>query len=382
MNSMKKIPSMTIMIKPASGACNLNCKYCFYADEMKNREKSFYGFMSEDALEILVRKVMQQVTREAAFVFQGGEPILAGLEFFRKLIEFQKRYAAENIVVHNSIQTNGTLLDDKWCEFLKENEFLVGISLDGTRYLHDKFRVDRQGHGTWLTVMKTIERLKKYKIPYNVLTVVNASNAEKIGKIYDFYMKNNILYQQYILCLEPLEKGKERLEYALTPESYGEFLKKLFDRWYLDRKKGKYVYIRQFENLVGMCMGYPPESCNMRGVCSRQLVIEADGSVYPCDFYVLDQWKLGNIQENSFEEIENMRERLGFVQISAQHPEGCRLCKWYKICRNGCRRERDFSANGIPGKNSYCKSYKEFFEYAWPGIQEIAFGIKIQPGEF
>lgn len=369
---MKKTSRMTIMIKPASGACNLSCRYCFYADEMKNRKQSHYGFMTGDTLEILVKKVMERVTEEAAFVFQGGEPTLAGLTYFRKLTELQRKYAPQNVTVHNSIQTNGTLLDDQWCGFLKENKFLVGISLDGTRHLHDKYRVDGQGNGTWLLVMKAIERLKKYEIPFNVLTVVNASNVQKIGKIYDFYIRNDILYQQYILCLEPLERGERRPDYALTPEAYGEFLRMLFDRWYIDWKRGRYVYIRQFENLVGMCMGCPPESCNMRGVCSRHLVVEADGGVYPCDFYVLDQWKLGNIREHSFEEIENRRDQLEFISVSAAHPEECRRCKWYRICRNGCRRERDFLPEGIPGKNSYCESYKKFYEYAWPRIQEIA----------
>lgn len=372
MNNVKKVTGMTIMIKPASGACNLRCKYCFYADEMKNRTQPFLGYMSEETLEILVKKVMERVSREAVFVFQGGEPTLAGLDFFRKLIEFQNKYAPASVTVRNSIQTNGILLDEEWCRFLKANEFLVGISLDGTKYLHDRFRVDRQGEGTWLKVMRVIERLKKHEISYNVLTVVNSSNARKIRKIYDYFLKNDIVYQQYILCLEPLENGEEKTEYGLTPNEYGEFLKNLFDLWYLDWKKGKYIYIRQFENLVGMCMGCVPESCNMRGVCSRHFVVEADGGVYPCDFYVLDQWKLGNIRDHSFEEIEIRRDQLEFVQISAQHPEECRTCKWYSVCRNGCRREREHSLEGMPGKNMYCEGYKSFLEYAWPRLQEMA----------
>ena len=206
---------------------------------------------------------------------------------------------------------------------------------------------------------------------YNILTVVHAGNARRAKQVYEFFKKQGFGYQQYIECLDPIGEERGCREYALTPERYETFLKGLFDAWYLDMKAGRYVYNRYFENLMMILAGQGAESCGMRGVCGTQWVIEADGSVYPCDFYALDQWRLGNILTDSFEAMEEKRAELGFVEWSRRIPEECRSCKWLQLCRNGCRRNREPVTADTTGRNYFCTAYRGFFEYAYPRLAEV-----------
>jgi uncharacterized protein len=189
--------------------------------------------------------------------------------------------------------------------------------------------------------------------------------------VYNFFKKNDFRYQQYIECLDPIGEVQGGYEYSLTPERYEEFLKTSFDSWYLDMKSGRYVYNRYFENLMMIIAGQGAESCNMRGVCGAQWVIEADGSVYPCDFYALDEWYLGNINHDSFETMEQQRQTLGFIEWSKQIPEDCKNCRYFGLCRNGCRRNREPVTSNSTQKNYFCSAYKNFIEYAYPRLVEI-----------
>ena len=225
--------------------------------------------------------------------------------------------------------------------------------------------------------METARLFQEYQVEFNILTVVTAQSSKRIKRIYQYFGEQGFTYQQYIPCIDPFEENKGSLSYSLTPDRYGKFLKDLFDYWYQDWKDGHPVYNRTFENWVGMLLNYPPESCNMMGICSEQWVIEADGSVYPCDFYVLDDWKLGNIRSNSFEEMNQAREALDFVSLSRNVPDKCKECRWYPLCRNGCRRDRTLLSDGrTPGLNSYCESYQDFFSYAYPRLLEMARSIR------
>ena len=366
------MPALSLLIKPASGNCNMRCRYCFYADELDNREIRSYGKMSVDTMHTIVDKAMEYGDYECTIAFQGGEPTLAGLDFYRDLVAYVTAHEnPKKLKIHYALQTNGYLINEEWAAFLGENHFLVGVSLDGLKEIHDRYRLDAAGKGTYQRVISAIRLLEKHQVEYNILTVVTAATARNGQKIYNYFKKNHFGYQQYIECLDPIGEEPGQHEYSLTPEKYGEFLKSMFDAWYLDMRSGTYVYDRYFENLMMIMAGQQPESCNMRGVCGKQWVFEADGSVYPCDFYALDQWRLGNIQENSFEEMDEKRDELGFIQWSMRQQEDCQKCRWFGLCRNGCRRNREPVTAEHTNRNYFCKSYQMFFEYAYPRLTEI-----------
>lgn len=366
------MPALSLLIKPASGNCNMRCRYCFYADELDNREIRSYGKMSVDTMHTIVDKAMEYGDYECTIAFQGGEPTLAGLDFYRDLVAYVTAHEnPKKLKIHYALQTNGYLINEEWAAFLGENHFLVGVSLDGIKEIHDRYRLDAAGKGTYQRVISAIRLLEKHQVEYNILTVVTAATARNGQKIYNYFKKNHFGYQQYIECLDPIGEEPGQHEYSLTPEKYGEFLKSMFDAWYLDMRSGTYVYNRYFENLMMIMAGQQPESCNMRGVCGKQWVFEADGSVYPCDFYALDQWRLGNIQENSFEEMDEKRDGLGFIQWSMRQQEDCQKCRWFGLCRNGCRRNREPVTAEHTNRNYFCKSYQMFFEYAYPRLEEI-----------
>ena len=366
------MPALNLLIKPASGNCNMRCRYCFYADELDNREIRSYGKMSVDTMHTIVDKAMEYGDYECTIAFQGGEPTLAGLDFYRDLVAYVTAHEnLKKLKIHYALQTNGYLINEEWAEFLGKNHFLVGVSLDGLKEIHDRYRLDAAGKGTYQRVISAIRLLEKHQVEYNILTVVTAATARNGQKIYNYFKKNHFGYQQYIECLDPIGEEPGQHEYSLTPEKYGEFLKSMFDAWYLDMRSGTYVYNRYFENLMMIMAGQQPESCNMRGVCGKQWVFEADGSVYPCDFYALDQWRLGNIQENSFEEMDEKRDKLGFIQWSMRQQEDCQKCRWFGLCRNGCRRNREPVTAENTNRNYFCKSYQMFFEYAYPRLEEV-----------
>lgn len=365
------MPAIHVMIKPASGLCNMRCRYCFYADEMENRSQASYGIMSVETLENVIRETLAFAEGSCTIAFQGGEPTLAGLDFFRECIRLEQKYNTKNVVIEHALQTNGYVLDEEWCRFFAENHFLIGLSVDGIKATHDCYRKDAQGQDTYFRVLEAAKKLEAAGVDFNVLTVVNGKTAPKIRRIYENYKKLGFSWQQYIACLDPIGEAQGQQEYSLTPEAYGKFLIELFELWELDVKQGKQPYIRQFENYVGILMGRYPESCEQRGVCSFQNIVEADGSVYPCDFYVLDQWRLGNLNEDTFETIHKRRLESGFVEASYNHTEGCKSCRYFMICRGGCRRHREQTGDRT-GENYFCESYRMFFDACLPGLKEIA----------
>lgn len=367
------MPAISVMLKPSSGMCNMSCDYCFYRDETQKRSQESYGFMSEKTLKNVIRKTMLRAEGMISYAFQGGEPTLRGLDFFEKVVEYQKQYNKNGIQVHNALQTNGLLIDENWCKFLKENQFLVGVSLDGTEEVHDAYRHTRtNGSPTFDLVCNSIRLMESYGVDFNILTVVNQAVAENIQEIYSFYRQKKWNYQQYIACLDPLDEPHGQNGYSLLPEQYGQFLIKLFRLWYKDWKKGRQPYIRQFENYIGILLGHFPEACDQRGVCSIQNVVEADGSVYPCDFYMLNDYRLGNFNENRLDEIDAKRLEIGFLERSLQLDQNCKHCPYYPICRGGCQRNRDFNPEIMAYQNYFCLGYRMFFDACLDQMEEIA----------
>jgi uncharacterized protein len=366
------MPPINLLVKPASSNCNLRCTYCFYHSIAENRQINSFGIMDVQTLELLVKKALEYADHVCTFAFQGGEPTLAGLDFFKKLIEFEKKYNVKNVQINNAIQTNGMAIDDDWAKFLSENKFLVGLSLDGPKDINDSHRIDSRGKGSFLRIMETISLFNKHKVEYNILTVVTSNVARHISKIYKFFKKQGFRYLQFIPCLDPLGEQPGGYAHSLAPERYSYFLRTLFDQWYDDIQQGNMISIRYFDNIVGIAMGYRPEACGMSGSCMCQFVVEADGGVYPCDFYVIDRWCLGNVKDKSLEDIRDSDTAREFVEVSRHTDPKCGECKWFALCRGGCRRDREPFENEKPILNRYCSSYFEFFEHAGNRIFQLA----------
>jgi uncharacterized protein len=370
------MPPISVLIKPASSKCNLNCAYCFYHDVANNRTVADLGFMSLETVELIIKKVLQFASGYATFSFQGGEPTLCGIDFFKSVIKLQNRLNVHHVKISNCIQTNGALIDTAWADFLHDNGFLVGLSLDGPQDVHDRYRVDAKGIGTHERVMQTSELFDRYKVEYNILFVVTEETASHADALYDFYQKKDFNYLQFMPCIDPAGSKRGVQGYSLHSQQYAFFLKHFFDRWYADFMGGKEISIRYFDNLVRMVMGAPPETCSMRGACGCQFVFEADGSVYPCDFYVTDAWKLGNIFKNELIEMYEGDTCIRFIKNSLSTDPACRNCKWKSLCRGGCRRDRENMLTGELERNYYCASFCKFLEYAYPRLLDIANYVK------
>lgn len=355
------MPPVYVLIKPASSACNMACRYCFYRDVSDHREHSFEGMLTLQSMEKTIAAAMEFAEGSCTFGFQGGEPTLRGLDFFRQVIQIQKRLCKPGVQILNSIQTNGLCIDEEWAQFLSEHHFLVGLSMDGPGNLHDLNRVDRQGSGTADRVLHTAKLFDKYHVEYNILCVVTGKNAQNIGDIYRFFQKNNFEYLQFIPCLEPMDQVRGKESYHLSVDDYGEFLIHIFDLWFEDLKKGHYVSIRHIDNWIGILLGQRPEACSMNGRCSIQFVVEGDGSVYPCDFYVTDEWRLGNVSTETFAQMLRSPKAQSFIAASVPLPEECRTCPILNLCRNGCRRDRLMTSHGTLSKTYYCKAHQRFF---------------------
>ncbi len=380
------MPPLQLLIKPASGDCNLRCRYCFYTDVMKHQAQPHLPHMTYESIERIVEKAFAYAEQSITIAFQGGEPLSSGLDFFKHYVNCVAKHNKAGLPVQHALQTNGTLLNEDWAAFFHEHHFLLGLSVDGTRGNHDKYRVDVREEGTFGRVWEKVELLRKYQVEFNILTVVTADTARKIVPIYDFYRRHEINYQQYIPCLNPLDEPDASYPFTLTPTLYGDFLCKLFDLWFEDIRRGRPIYLQYFEELLAMLLGQMPHTCGLSGVCAPQFVIEADASVYPCDFYVLDHYRLGNLLEQDFEDIDKVRLKSGFIEESLGISEKCRTCPFFGICRGGCRRNREpmLSVNPATNKgytvmgslNRFCPAYERFFAYALPRLQSLAREIR------
>ncbi len=363
---------LTLLIKPASSLCNMRCRYCFYEDEAENRGQKSMGIMQEETVRVLLEKAMAYIGEAGTLnvVFQGGEPTLAGAAFFRRFTDLGERILPRGAVIRYSIQTNGYSISGELLEVLKKRRFLVGISLDGCRSLHDSQRRDAAGEETWRRVLGNLKRLLSAGVQTNALCVITAEAAGNAQKIYRTLKQLGLRHHQYIPCLDPLEAERGSMDFSLTPEAYGKFLMDAFDLWYEDWKRGDYVSIRSFEDFVFNAMGAPCTNCASSGKCGQYLLIEADGTAYPCDFFALDQWKLGNICHSSAEELLSGPVAACFTRQREAVPPECRECTYRELCRTGCYRDWTFT-DGQP-HNYYCRSFRMLFGYALPRLREIA----------
>lgn len=352
------MPALSIMLKPASSMCNLRCKYCFYHDISDNREIFSYGMMSDNTAKSVIEKALKLADGDNLyFTFQGGEPTLIGLDFFKKFVSTVKMLNNRNSQVFYALQTNGTLIDEQWAGFFKANGFLIGLSLDGDCQ-DNSLRVDSDENNCFPSVMRTIEIFLRYEIEFNILTVATARTGENIERIYNWFKMQGLKYLQFVPCLRPFGDNSES-ELYMSVRQYGDYLVRLFDLYTNDYLKGEYVSVRQFDNIIRMYLGGKPEQCGVSGQCSPQFVVESDGSVFPCDFYCVDEWLLGNINKIGFDAMAQSDLAFKFIRESFDIKSECRSCHYFALCRGGgCKRNRV----GI----DYCEAYKKFFDTCLP----------------
>lgn len=360
---------LTLLVKPASGLCNMRCQYCFYEDVSDHRVQKNMGMLTRATAQRIISEAFRVVSPGGSitFLFQGGEPTLAGLDFFQSFLALEKQWAKPGVSVSHGLQTNGYLLNEDWAVFFQNNNFLVGLSLDGTQTLHDSFRPDAAGNGTWERSVNGLKMLDQFQVETNILCVVTAQAAKKARQVYRTLTQLGDHPLQFIPCLDPLDEARGGRPYSLTPQAYGTFLCQLFDCWYQDWRQGHYVSIRAFDDYLRHLLRLPPSSCAASGSCGHYLVMEGDGSLYPCDFYVLDRWCLGNILDSTLEQALDSPNAQKFLTEGRQRPPQCRNCRYTPLCRGGCRRDWDQT-----GGNYYCLSYKQFFAYSISRLEEVA----------
>lgn len=359
-----------MLIKPASSLCNLRCRYCFYADVASNRECENFGIMSNTTMYNLIDRTLDHF-KEAAhitFAFQGGEPTCAGIEYFKNFISYVNKQKQDFHNVSYTIQTNATLLDEAWMALFSEHKFLVGVSLDGFIKNHNLNRKDASGKDTYAKIMKNIELLRENKIEFNILSVLTSSLAKHPEELYVFYKKNNFDYIQLIPCLPAI--GNTYDEYSLRPKEFASFYKKFFDLWYQDYLQHDYLNVTLFDNLIPMFAGIPPQQCGYLGVCNCQFVVEGDGSVYPCDFYVLDDYKLGNINNDSILALSKSLVVTKFLEEKHRVCQLCNNCRYLSICHGQCKR---LNINYFT--ETYC-GYQDFIMSKEKEIMSIAARIQ------
>ncbi len=357
------------MIKPVCGACNLVCTYCYYRQTSEHFDHRA-GKMSDDTLRNIVRAFCQTAHPCPHFSWQGGEPMLAGLDFFQKAVAYQQAFHQQGQQVVNAFQTNGTLIDAQWCRFLKRWEMLVGISIDGPPEIHDKNRIYRNGSGSQADVLRGLRLLQEYDVDHNVLVLVHGDNVKKPKEVVRFIRGLGEHHLQFIPCVVTGLDRSEPSHDAVDPIAYGQFLCEVFDEWLSAGIEN--LYVRMFNNLVMAAAGLDPEYCVLRETCAGCLLIEHNGDVFPCDFMVQPEWRLGSLATDGLSQIFRHPRWQEFRRIKPSLPQACLECRHMDVCHGGCPRDR-FSGR-VPGDlpNYLCRGYQLFFDHARPAVQKLA----------
>lgn len=384
--------SFHVMTKPIGPICNLDCKYCFYLEKEKMYPETRKWAMPDDVLEEYIRQYIQcQSVPEITFAWQGGEPTLLGVDFFRRAVEIQKKYA-DGRTVHNSLQTNGTLLDDEWAEFLAEHRFLIGLSIDGPAELHDCYRVDKKQQSTFIQVMRGLEVLQKHRVDFNTLTVVHRLNSQKPLEVYRFLKSIGSQFMQFIPLverqaiaqikikgfdlMEPPEVGNTLAapvtDWSVPSEGYGEFLCAIFDEW-VARDVGR-IFVNLFDVALGQWMGQGSSLCVFAEKCGAAMAMERNGDLFSCDHYVYPKYKLGNIMSQTIGDMAASPQQQRFGSDKADTlPKYCRDCSVKFACNGECPKHRFLKTpDGEEGLNYLCAGYKKFFNHVDPAMRVMA----------
>ncbi|MEG1573602.1 MAG: anaerobic sulfatase-maturation protein [Bacteroidales bacterium] len=375
-----------VMAKPTGALCNLDCQYCYYL-EKNGLYKGSSQKMSDEILELFIANYIEcQPTDEVYFTWHGGESLLRGIEFFRKAIKYEAQYARGR-KIFNSIQTNGILLNDEWCRFFKDNDFLVGISLDGTEHIHNRYRLDKSGHGTFVRVMRGVELLQRHNVEFNTLSVITDYGAKFPLEIYRFFKEIGSRYMQFTPIVErwgdrddglellPPGDGYKNIEmppWCVDPNEYGDFYCRIFDEW-VRNDVGDY-YVQLFDATLAGTVGEQPGVCIYAKSCGHASAIEYNGDVYSCDHFVFPEYKLGNIRTNGLVEMMLSEEQMKFGRDKRDKlPRQCFDCKFLNLCNGECPKNRiSRTAEGETGLNYLCAGLKKYFAHSQPYMKFMA----------
>ncbi|MBR1632009.1 MAG: anaerobic sulfatase-maturation protein [Paludibacteraceae bacterium] len=381
-----------LMAKPVGAACNLRCDYCYYL-EKSQLYASRRCQMSDEMLELYIRNYIEcQPSAEVQFCWHGGEPILRGLDFFRRAMVLQRKYA-KGRRIDNSLQTNGTLLTDEWCRFLKDYDFLVGISIDGPEHCHDHYRHAAGGGGSFKQVMRGVNLLLKHDVPFNTMSVINSYNADYADEVYHFLKQIGGHYMQFSPVVERLsgvrEDGlhllpaeqqttAELAPWSVDPIQMGNFYIQIFDEW-VRHDVGRY-FVQLFDSALACHVGMLPSSCIFAPTCGHAAAMEFNGDVYSCDHYVYPEHRIGNLHQLSFWQMMNDSRQQTFGQNKRDKlPPQCRACDVLHLCNGECPKNRiDADRDGYEGLNYLCRGYYAFFRHALPALDFMASELRAQ----
>jgi serine-type anaerobic sulfatase-maturating enzyme len=362
-------PAFNVMLKPRGAICNLDCRYCYFLSKERLYPNSTFR-MQDAVLEQFTRQYIQaQRVPEVTFAWQGGEPTLMGLEFFRRAVELHEKYARPGMTIHNAFQTNATLLDDRWCEFFRAHNFLVGVSLDGPRELHDAYRRDKGDAPTFDRMLRGVERLKEHRVEFNLMATVHAANAGRPLEVYRFFRDEvGARFIQFIPIVERenqtgFQEGNTVTSRSVTGRAYGDFLIAIFDEWV--RRDVGHVFVQLFDVALGVWAGQPASLCIFAETCGNALALEHNGDLYSCDHFVEPGFKLGNLAETPLATMVASPRQSTFGSAKRDTlPRYCRECSVRFICNGGCPKDRILTTpDGEPGLNYLCEGFKTFFTH-------------------
>lgn len=367
------------MAKPVGSSCNMACEYCYYLEKSSLYDTASRQAMSEETLELYIRQYIGSQTADSVqFVWHGGEPVVRGLDFYRRAVELQKKYAGGRHI-ENCLQTNGTLLTEEWCRFLRDNGWLVGLSIDGPQQFHDEYRRDRADKPTFQRVMKAVRLLQRHRVEWNAMAVVNEYNADHPHEFYRFFKSIGCRYIQFTPVVERraadgrLASGRDRegrlMSFSVTPRQWGDFLIALFDEW-VKEDVGKY-FIQIFDATLANWAEVEPGLCSLAARCGHAAVMEHNGDIYSCDHFVFPEYRLGNIHDKTIVEMMSCerQQTFGLMKETAL-PRQCRECRYGFACHGECPRNRfAVSADGEPGLNYLCEGYMRFFDHVAPYME-------------
>jgi uncharacterized protein len=365
----------TLLVKPASADCNLHCEYCFYLKKHHLYPETKRHRMSDEVLKQLIKSYMATPQPMYSIGWQGGEPTLMGVEFFTTVVEYQQQYGHRGAVVGNGLQTNATLITDEMARLFGEYHFLLGCSLDGPAEIHNRYRRNIDGKPSHADVLRGLETLKRHNVEFNILVLVSQANVDKAREIYRYLVELGYFYHQYIPCVEFTEQG-ELLPFAITGKEWGEFLCELFDEWY--PKDTTAVSIRHFDSILVKLVDGVSNVCVMGDNCCQYLVVEHNGDIYPCDFFVEPSLKIGNIMDTSWEEALNSPIYHQFGAMKAQWNEVCNTCDFLELCGGDCLKHRIYAGNPPQTLGWLCVGWNRFLRYTRKRFEKLADRVRRQ----